>query len=80
MDDFIEDFYAVDGFADTDYFGSLKRYGIDTESGIDSCDVDHADLELMRLALHGACAETASATVASRHMPRAASWTAALSA
>lgn len=48
MDDFIEDFYAVDGFADTDYFGSLKRYGVDTESGIDSCDVDHADLELMR--------------------------------
>lgn len=39
MDDFIEGFYALDGFADTDYFETLKRYGVDTENGIDSCDV-----------------------------------------
>lgn len=48
MDDFIGDFYAVDGFADTDYFDTLKRYGVDTESGVDSCDVEQADLELVR--------------------------------
>lgn len=48
VDDFIEDFYAVDGFADTDYFDTLKRYGVDTESGVDSCDMEHADLELVR--------------------------------
>lgn len=48
VDDFIEDFYAVDGFADTDYFDTLKRYGVDTESSVDSCDMEHADLELVR--------------------------------
>ena len=48
VEDFIGDFYAVDCFADTDYFGTLKRYGVDTENGIDSCDVGHADLDLVR--------------------------------
>lgn len=48
MDDFIEDFYALDGFADMDYFETLKRYGADTENGIDSCDVERAGLDLVR--------------------------------
>lgn len=48
MDDFIEDFYAVEGFPDTDHFGTLERYGVNTDNGIDSCDVEHADLDLVR--------------------------------
>ena len=48
LSDFVEGFYAVEGFADTDYFGTLERYGVDAENGIDSCDVEHAGLDLVR--------------------------------
>ena len=50
MDDFIEDFYALEGFGDTDYFDTLRRYGVDETTGDDfeGCDVGRADLELAR--------------------------------
>lgn len=48
MDDFIEDFYALEGFADTGYFATLERYGAGAAGGVAACDVEHADLDLLR--------------------------------
>ena len=48
MDDFIRDFYGLDGFVDRDYFETIERYGVDTSDGIEGCDVEHADLDLLR--------------------------------
>ena len=48
LEDFVDDFYELDGFADTSYFETLERHGIDTSEGIDSCDIDHGDIDLIR--------------------------------
>lgn len=48
LEDFVDDFYELDGFADTGYFETLERHGIDTSEGIDSCDIDHGDIDLIR--------------------------------
>ncbi len=48
MNDFIDDFYGTEGFTDTSYFSTLERHGVDTSDGIESCDVEHADLDLVR--------------------------------
>lgn len=48
LDDFIRDFYDLDGFADTSYFDTLERYGVDDARGIEGCDVEHADADLVR--------------------------------
>ena len=50
MSDFLDDFYALEDFWDTDYFGTLRRYGVDEPAGDDfnACDVERADLDLVR--------------------------------
>lgn len=48
LEDFVDDFYELDGFADTSYFETLERHSIDTSEGIDSCDIDHEDIDLIR--------------------------------
>lgn len=48
LEDFVDDFYELDGFADTSYFETLERHSIDTSEGIDSCDIDHGDIDLIR--------------------------------
>lgn len=48
LEDFVDGFYELDGFADTSYFETLERHGIDTSEGIDSCDIDHGDIDLIR--------------------------------
>ena len=47
MDDLIEDFYALEGFADTDYFATLVRYRAGVAGGVAACDVEHADFDLL---------------------------------
>lgn len=44
----MDDFYGTEGFTDTGYFSTLERHGVDTSKGIESCDVEHADLDLVR--------------------------------
>ena len=49
MDDFIDDFYALEGFGDTNYFDTLERYGVvPSDGGFEACGVEHADLDLVR--------------------------------
>ena len=48
LEDFVDDFYELDGFADTRYFETLERHSIDTSEGIDSCDIDHGGIDLIR--------------------------------
>lgn len=48
LEDFVSDFYGLDGFADTDYFETLRRHDVDTSDGIGGCDVDHAGADLVR--------------------------------
>lgn len=49
MDDFLDDFYELEGFADTSYFETLEHYGVEaSDAGFNSCDVEHADSRLVR--------------------------------
>ena len=49
MDDFINDFYALEDFGDIGYFETLERYGVEpSDEGFEACDVEHADLDLVR--------------------------------
>lgn len=49
LDDFIDDFYGLEEFGDTSYFETLRRYEVEeTNIGSSSCDVEHADLALVR--------------------------------
>lgn len=48
LEDFVDDFYALEGFADVRYDETLVQYGIDASEGVDCCDVEHASLDLLR--------------------------------
>ena len=67
MDEFIDDFYGTEGFADTGYFSPLERHGVDASAGIESCDVSSTPTSTCcGRASRGACVGTVSATAALR--------------
>ena len=52
LQDFEEALYGIEGLMDQDYFGTLKRYGLDTdERKLKPSDVAQADLPLVRALL-----------------------------
>lgn len=50
LDDFIDDFYELEEeLADTSYFKTLERYGIEaSDRAFSDCDIERADLKLIR--------------------------------
>lgn len=48
LEDFVDDFYAFEGFADAGYGETIAQYGIDASEGVECCDVEHASLDLLR--------------------------------
>ncbi len=49
MGDFIDDFYELEDFGDTRYSDTLRRYGVEkSREAFAACDVEHADLPLVR--------------------------------
>lgn len=49
LDDFVDDFYGLDGFCVVGYQDMLGLYGIEmSDERFAACDVEHADLNLVR--------------------------------
>lgn len=48
LEDFVDDFYAFEGFADAGYDETIAQYGIDASESVECCDVEHANLDLLR--------------------------------
>ena len=78
LEDFVDDFYAFEGFADAGYDETIAQYGIDTSEGVECCDVEHASLDLLRACITWCVRGIAFATASLVRMPRMDFWTDAL--
>lgn len=80
LEDFVDDFYALEGFADVGYDETIAQYGIDASGGVECCDVEHVNLDLLAPVLRDACGAIAFATASLVRMPRMDFWIDALCA
>lgn len=46
--DFEDDFCPSEEFPDFHYYDTLKRYGVDLSENAEACDVEYADIDLVR--------------------------------